>query len=219
MKKHPVAFAVSFWLCFCATTILLVVFTGCATKVNGAYCDGTTPCITAERPSCDLVKHECEPASDLGQLPPVDLGELDAARADLAAAPDLRELPDLQSLPDLTPLPDLAPYPTTFVDDVQPKLVAGGCAGAACHDINAHNYAPFLIPSPAPGANSAEHANYLSFSAEAQNTVMLKLIAGSGTSHGAAVPPPGCKPCSDVLQEPCATLGKWYIDGKLEVRP
>lgn len=198
--------------------LLIVATSACSTKINPLYCDAQRPC-RIDR-ACDLVKHECALSPpDMAVSP--DLAESPdlAPESDLAESPDLSE-PDLAPPPDLTELPDLAPPPVYFNPDVQAILSTGsggGCAKKGCHDASDGLYTPFLIPNPTTPA--ALHANYLSFGNEPELTVLQKLVASSGASHGGTMTAADRKPCATDQVEPCLTLERWYSTGALESAP
>jgi len=188
----------------------------CTTRVNPKYCDQSTPC---DLGACDLIKHECgaapdmAAAADLAESP--DMGPV----ADLAELPDLAE-PDLIPPPDLEPPPDLTPPPVYFNPQVQAILNAGGsggCAKSGCHNASDGLYTPFLIPNATTSA--ALHANFVSFSAEPQATVIQKLVKNDGIAHGGTLTSADRKPCASDSDEPCVTLSRWYASGSPEAAP
>ena len=84
--------------------VAALLFLGDCRRVNGSYCDPTTPCASAQR--CDLVAHEC--AAGGAALGP-DL----AAPGDAAPREDLISPADLTAPADLTTV-DLAASCTTM---------------------------------------------------------------------------------------------------------
>lgn len=206
-----------------AIVLLGLLLPACMTEKNSLYCDAMTPCTSIDRPFCDLVAHECGVAgSDLASTEIVDMAQVEArdisVRDDLSPQLDL-EKSDLETPPDLYQPPDLTPPTPYFVPDVQTILNVGGCAATSCHNAGQSLYVPFLVPSPAPGLGTAEHANFTNFSAESMVTVLSKLDKTSGTAHGGTMTSPDRKPCATSGAEPCATLSRWYTAGAGEAKP